>query len=97
MLPAGENARYIDALSLKSDSELVQIYRNYPMIIAKVSDVDFESGSSIRDKLTSVRLAVKSARMSQIYRRLDPNKPSYTITGSGGVERMFITGRKIGH
>ena len=22
--------------------------------------------------------------MSQIYRRLDPNKPAYTITGSGG-------------
>ena len=22
--------------------------------------------------------------MSQIYKRLDPNKPSYTITGSGG-------------
>lgn len=31
-----------------------------------------------------VKLHVKSARMSQIYKRLDPNKPSYTITGSGG-------------
>jgi len=31
-----------------------------------------------------LRLNVKSARMSQIYKRLDPNKPSYTITGSGG-------------
>ena len=27
---------------------------------------------------------VKKARMSQIYKRLDPNKPSYTVTGSGG-------------
>lgn len=31
-----------------------------------------------------LRLNVKGARMSQIYRRLDPNKPAYTITGSGG-------------
>lgn len=31
-----------------------------------------------------LRLDVKTARMSQIYKRLDPNKPSYTITGSGG-------------
>ncbi len=31
-----------------------------------------------------LKLNVKSAKLSQIYRRLDPNKPSYTITGSGG-------------
>lgn len=31
-----------------------------------------------------LRLNVKSARMSQIYKRLHPDRPSYTITGSGG-------------
>jgi len=31
-----------------------------------------------------LRLNVKGARMSQIYKKLDPDKPSYTITGSGG-------------
>ncbi len=31
-----------------------------------------------------LRLKVKGAKLSQIYKRLDPNKPSYTITGSGG-------------
>jgi DNA (cytosine-5)-methyltransferase 1 len=30
------------------------------------------------------QLNVKGAKLSQIYKRLDPNKPSYTITGSGG-------------
>lgn len=30
------------------------------------------------------RLNVKGAKMSQIYRRLHPDKPSYTVTGSGG-------------
>ena len=29
-------------------------------------------------------LNVKGARLSQIYRRLDSNKPAYTVTGSGG-------------
>ena len=31
-----------------------------------------------------LKLKVKGAKLSQIYRRLDPDKPSYTITGSGG-------------
>jgi DNA (cytosine-5)-methyltransferase 1 len=31
-----------------------------------------------------LELNVKGARLSQIYKRLDPDKPSYTITGSGG-------------
>lgn len=31
-----------------------------------------------------LRLNVKSAKMSQIYKRLHPDLPSYTITGSGG-------------
>lgn len=31
-----------------------------------------------------LKLNVKSVKLSQIYRRLHPNKPSYTITGSGG-------------
>lgn len=32
----------------------------------------------------SLQLNVKGAKLSQIYKRLHPNKPSYTITGSGG-------------
>jgi DNA (cytosine-5)-methyltransferase 1 len=31
-----------------------------------------------------LQLNVKGAKISQIYRRLDPDKPAYTITGSGG-------------
>lgn len=30
------------------------------------------------------QLNVKGARLSNIYRRLDPDKPAYTVTGSGG-------------
>jgi len=31
-----------------------------------------------------LRLKVSGAKLSQIYKRLDPDKPSYTVTGSGG-------------
>jgi len=31
-----------------------------------------------------LRLNVKGATISQIYKRLDPAKPAYTVTGSGG-------------
>ena len=31
-----------------------------------------------------LRLNVKGAKLSNIYKRIDPNKPSYTVTGSGG-------------
>lgn len=31
-----------------------------------------------------LRLNVRGAQISQIYKRLDPNKPAYTVTGSGG-------------
>jgi DNA (cytosine-5)-methyltransferase 1 len=32
----------------------------------------------------NLRLNVKGAQISQIYKRLDPSKPAYTVTGSGG-------------
>ncbi|WP_029409883.1 DNA cytosine methyltransferase [Treponema pedis] len=31
-----------------------------------------------------LQLKINGAKISQIYRRLDPNKPAYTVTGSGG-------------
>lgn len=32
----------------------------------------------------NLKLNIKGAKISVIYKRLDPNKPAYTITGSGG-------------
>ncbi len=37
--------------------------------------------ADLPDKL---KLNVHGAKISQIYKRLDPNKPAYTVTGSGG-------------
>lgn len=38
----------------------------------------------LKIRIDECRLQCASARMSHIYRRLHPDKPSYTITGSGG-------------
>lgn len=84
LLPQGQNAWFLDELLEKSDADLVQFYSGFPEIVRKNNDVDFSNPASIRKKLKKVRLSVKAARMSQIYKRLDPDKPSYTITGSGG-------------
>lgn len=32
----------------------------------------------------NLRLNIRGAQISQIYKRLDPDKPAYTVTGSGG-------------
>jgi DNA (cytosine-5)-methyltransferase 1 len=50
----------------------------------------------------NLRLNIKGARISQIYKRLNPNEPSYTVTGSGGggthiyhwVEPRALTNRE---
>lgn len=36
------------------------------------------------DMPEEMKLNVKGAKISQIYKRLDPDKPAYTVTGSGG-------------
>lgn len=49
-----------------------------------------------------LQLKVNGAKISQIYKRLDPNRPSYTVTGSGGggthiyhyVENRALTNRE---
>lgn len=43
-----------------------------------------ENAFNARRMTDEARLKVKGAFISQIYRRLHPDQPSYTVTGSGG-------------
>ena len=56
----------------------------YENEFSKLSDVEIEQ------KIEYSRLKCKKARMSHIYKRLDGNRPSYTITGSGGGVKSVI-------
>lgn len=78
----GENAWTLDRLVTYTDAQLDAYLKALPWYaqeIAPMGDL-----KAIRAKMEAARLHCKSARMSHIYRRLDPAKPSYTLTGSGG-------------
>lgn len=73
---------------------------DFPIITSELTHHEFTNQSTIvKERLKFIppgknawceeipqrlRLNVKGAKLSQIYRRLHPDQPSYTITGSGG-------------
>ena len=83
--PPGENAWKLDELvdvRKFPDDKLLQYLKKLPWFDKDIKPIG--NISMIRKKIEECRLHCTKARMSHIYRRLDPSKPSYTITGSGG-------------
>lgn len=58
--------------------------RMSPVVVERLRHILPGQNAWNADLPPHLRLNVKGAKLSQIYRRLDPDKPSYTITGSGG-------------
>ena len=58
--------------------------RQNPRVVERLSLIKPGENAWTANLPEHLRLKVKSATLSQIYRRLDPNKPAYTVTGSGG-------------
>lgn len=54
------------------------------VVIARLGHIKAGENAFTADIPASLRLNVKALAISSIYRRLDPDKPSYTVTGSGG-------------
>jgi len=54
------------------------------MVVERLKHIPAGENAWYKNIPEHLKLNVKGAKMSQIYKRLDPNKPSYTITGSGG-------------
>ena len=80
--PPGENAWKLDEIVHWPDDKLDAYLREIPWYerdIAPIGDI-----SAIRAEIARAQLHCTKARMSHIYRRLEADKPSYTITGSGG-------------
>lgn len=78
--PPWENAWYLDELIKMAPVSRKAVLGNLPWAseLAECNDAE------IVDRIKACKLNCTKARMSHIYRRLDPDKPSYTITGSGG-------------
>ncbi len=55
-----------------------------PTVVRRLSYIRPGENAFNADLPEELRLNVKGAKMSMIYRRLDPDRPAYTVTGSGG-------------
>lgn len=53
-------------------------------VVERLSYIKPGQNAFTADLPEHLKLNITGARISQIYKRLDPDKPSYTVTGSGG-------------
>lgn len=61
-----------------------ELTRQDPRVVARLSYIKPGQNAFTADLPPELQLNVKGAKISQIYKRLDPEKPAYTVTGSGG-------------
>lgn len=58
--------------------------RQSPIVIERLNHILPGQNAFTAELPAHLQLHVRGAKISQIYKRLDPNKPAYTVTGSGG-------------
>ena len=58
--------------------------RQSPQVIERLQHIKEDQNAFTANIPTHLQLKVQGATISQIYRRLNPKKPAYTVTGSGG-------------
>ncbi len=61
-----------------------ELTRQSPQVVERLKHIKPGQNAFNAELPPSLQLNVKGAKISQIYRRLHPDKPSYTVTGSGG-------------
>lgn len=69
---------------IPKDASNNEITRQSMIVIRRLQHIRPGENAWSAELPEELRLNVKTARMSQIYKRIHPDKPSYTITGSGG-------------
>ena len=69
---------------IPEDSPNNEPTRQHPKVVERLKHIKPGQNAFNADLPDELRLNVAGAKISQIYRRLDPSKPSYTVTGSGG-------------
>ena len=61
-----------------------ELTRQSEAVVARLQHIRPGENAFTADLPEHLRLNVAGAKISQVYKRLDPTKPSYTVTGSGG-------------
>jgi DNA (cytosine-5)-methyltransferase 1 len=74
----------IEKPPIKLDAPNNELTKQHPRVVARLKHIQPGENAWTANLPKHLRLNVTGAQISQIYKRLDPNKPAYTITGSGG-------------
>lgn len=69
---------------IPKDAKNNELTKQSPTVIERLKYIKPGENAFTANIPDHLQLKVRGAKISQIYRRLDPNKPSYTVTGSGG-------------
>lgn len=61
-----------------------ELTRQSPTVVRRLQHIKPGENAFTANLPDELKLNVKGAKISQIYKRLEPHKPAYTVTGSGG-------------
>lgn len=74
----------IEVPPIPKDASNNELTRQSTTVIERLKHIKPGENAWTADLPEELKLNVSGARLSQIYKRLDPDKPAYTVTGSGG-------------
>ena len=74
----------IEEPPIASDAPNNERTKQSPQVIQRLSYIKPGQNAFTADIPEELQLKIRGAKISQIYKRLDPEKPAYTVTGSGG-------------
>ena len=74
----------IEVPPIAPDATNHEFTKQSPQVVARLSYIRPGENAFTANIPKELQLKVRGAKISQIYKRLDPSKPAYTVTGSGG-------------
>lgn len=74
----------IEVPPISSTASNNELTKQSQQVVERLSYIKPGQNAFTADIPEHLQLNVKGAKISQIYKRLDPTKPAYTVTGSGG-------------
>jgi DNA (cytosine-5)-methyltransferase 1 len=74
----------IEVPPIPKDAPNNELTRQSPTVVERLKHIKPGENAFTANLPEELRLNVTGAKISQIYKRLDPEKPAYTVTGSGG-------------
>ena len=74
----------IEVPPIPEDAPNNDLTKQSPTVVERLGYIKPGQNAFTADLPEHLKLNISGAKISQIYKRLDPEKPAYTVTGSGG-------------